>query len=356
MRSSTSSLLVVLLGSSAASCMPQAASAPNCSHNNCLRAVIAGSFPQRPTRADCSSFLQKTVTPAAYTETIWETITPATATATSTSVETATLRPTETVVQTVDVTQTVVTTVTGAPVLKRQVTVHPSVLPTYATACRSVEAYSSACSCIGISPTTITVATPTVKVTSTSTVTAQTTVGVVETATVTIPATETGTATRTVTAVNTVVVQPAPWETFVIRASGGRVNNLYAYSWQFDESRAQLVQSFASREAATKFSLTSPNSGAHWTEQNAQLGRLTVGRGLGPFGAIWNADAAWTAQDNLIPLSCSLTPGNWELKCTLDGQSDFFFCDAWLGPVLQLGGVPQPSWNCDPVRLYAEYP
>jgi hypothetical protein len=100
-------------------------------------------------------------------------------------------------------------------VLKRQVTVHPSVLPTYATACRSVEAYSSACSCIGINPTTITVATPTVKVTSTSTVTAQTTVGVVDTATVTIPVTETGTATRTVTAVNTVVVQPPPWETFV---------------------------------------------------------------------------------------------------------------------------------------------
>ncbi|CRK24497.1 hypothetical protein BN1723_013321, partial [Verticillium longisporum] len=61
--------------------MPQAASTSKCSHNNCLRAVIAGSFPNRPTVADCSSFLRKTVTPATYTETIWETVTPTTETA-----------------------------------------------------------------------------------------------------------------------------------------------------------------------------------------------------------------------------------------------------------------------------------
>ncbi|KAM0323039.1 hypothetical protein ACHAQA_009138 [Verticillium albo-atrum] len=341
-----------------AEAMPQAAN--KCSHNNCLRAVIAGSFPNRPTVADCSSFLQKTVTPATYTETIWETVTPVTETATSVSTDVATELTTVTVVETLDVaTQTVTTTITAAPPVrrredgenqeKRQVTEHPSAIPTYATACRSVEAYSSACSCIGVSPTTVTVATPTVKVTSTSTVTAHTTVGVVESVTTTVLATVTNTESRTVTAHATSTVQPRPWERFVVRAVGGRINNLYAYSWQFDQSQQSLVQSFNNRGRATTFGLTSPANNAQMIEQHARFGRLTVVRGAGAFGAVFNAKEG-------TAVTCSISENDWELKCNYQDQGDWYYCDAWMGPVLQLGGVPQASWNCDRVRLYAEWP
>ncbi|KAM0274388.1 hypothetical protein ACHAQH_007890 [Verticillium albo-atrum] len=356
MKYSASTLAIGLLFG-AAEAMPQAAN--KCSHNNCLRAVIAGSFPNRPTVADCSSFLRKTVTPAAYTETIWETVTPATETATSVSTSVATELTTVTVLETLDVaTQTVTTTITAAPVVdKREAgeTVHPTAIPTYATACRSADAYSSACSCIGVSPTTITEATPTVKVTSTSTVTAQTTIGVVETVTTTVPATVTNTESRTVTAVATATVQPRPWDRFILRASGGRVNGRYAYSWQFAANREMLVQSFSSRGQATVFGLDSPSDNALFIEQNQSLGRLTVIRGAGPFGAVFNSDDAWIERENLIPVRCSMAD-DWELKCAYEGQGDWFYCDAWMGPVLQLGGVPEPAWNCDPIKLYAEGP
>ncbi len=36
----------------------------DCSHNNCLRAVIASAYPTRPTVADCGSFLAITTTPS----------------------------------------------------------------------------------------------------------------------------------------------------------------------------------------------------------------------------------------------------------------------------------------------------
>ncbi|KAG7137932.1 hypothetical protein HYQ45_004786 [Verticillium longisporum] len=355
----------LLLGTAQA--MPQAATTSKCSHNNCLRAVIAGSFPNRPTVADCSSFLRKTVTPATYTETIWETVTPTTQTATSFSTDVAVQVTTVTVVDTVDVTtQTLTTTITAVPAArkredgeyqeKRQVTEVPSAMPTYATACRSTEAYSSACSCIGISPATITVATPTVKVTSTSTVTAQVTVGVIETVTTVVPTTVTNTESRTATAVATAVVQPRPWDRFILRAVGGRANGRFAYSWQFESNVASLVQSFGSRGQATVFSLSSPADNSLFVEQHPRLGQLLVSRGAGAFGAVFNADAARRQSDNLVPVTCSISEADWELRCDFQGQRDWYYCNAWMGYVLQIGGVPHPSWGCDAVKLYAERP
>ncbi|KAM0519191.1 hypothetical protein ACHAPS_007485 [Verticillium nonalfalfae] len=334
--------------------MPQAATTSKCSHNNCLRAVIAGSFPNRPTVADCS------------TETIWETVTPTTQTATSFSTDIAVQVTTVTVVDTVDVTtQTLTTTITAVPARKRedgenqekrQVTEVPSAMPTYATACRSTEAYSSACSCIGISPATITVATPTVKVTSTSTVTAQVTVGVVETVTTVVPTTVRNTESRTATAVATAVVQPRPWDRFILRAVGGRANGRFAYSWQFESNVASLVQSFGSRGQATVFSLSSPADNSLFVEQHPRLGQLLVSRGAGAFGAVFNADAARRQSDNLVPVTCSISEADWELRCDFQGQRDWYYCNAWMGYVLQIGGVPHPSWGCEAVKLYAERP
>ncbi|EEY18772.1 predicted protein [Verticillium alfalfae VaMs.102] len=296
--------------------MPQAATTSKCSHNNCLRAVT-----------------------------------------------------TVTVVDTVDVTtQTLTTTITAVPARKRedgenqekrQVTEVPSAMPTYATACRSTEAYSSACSCIGISPATITVATPTVKVTSTSTVTAQVTVGVVETVTTVVPTTVRNTESRTQLQSPPRSCSPAPGialMTQILRAVGGRANGRFAYSWQFESNVASLVQSFGSRGQATVFSLSSPADNSLFVEQHPRLGQLLVSRGAGAFGAVFNADAARRQSDNLVPVTCSISEADWELRCDFQGQRDWYYCNAWMGYVLQIGGVPHPSWGCEAVKLYAERP
>lgn len=75
---------------------------------------------------------------------------------------------------TVTETATSFTTIFDPELLKRQVTsgaaitVIPTLVPTYASACSGSVRYSSACSCFGVTGTTTTVPTPTVYVTATA--------------------------------------------------------------------------------------------------------------------------------------------------------------------------------------------
>ncbi|EWC46696.1 hypothetical protein DRE_04183 [Drechslerella stenobrocha 248] len=122
-----------------------------CNANNCLRAVRKTNLPEASdTRtADCNSYLSTTVTPATVTET-------------------STIHVIETTHVNADTTTTVDLTVTTTETKKkRDVTVTPTVTPTYATACSGVDAYISACLCIGATGTAITVAAPTTVTTST---------------------------------------------------------------------------------------------------------------------------------------------------------------------------------------------
>ncbi|KAK5996234.1 hypothetical protein PT974_04666 [Cladobotryum mycophilum] len=110
-----------------------------CHANNCARAVtgVNGKPAVTARQSDCSSFMRHTV-----------------------------VLPTNTV------TATVWATVTEAPVLnRRQQTIIPNQVPTYASACADANAYASACSCWGITATTTTVPGPTVTATVTSTTT-----------------------------------------------------------------------------------------------------------------------------------------------------------------------------------------
>ncbi|MCJ1381279.1 hypothetical protein MMC17_004388 [Xylographa soralifera] len=193
-----------------------------CNENNCLRAVQGSAYTTRHGTADCSSYLLATVTPATITVTDTVTVyTPSTVvqdvTATSIldveTVETIDVTATSTLdvtlVQTVDVTTTstvdvtvvetdsitvldtattaistatltsTIITVTVAArsnndrrnvdLQPRQVTVTPSSTPSYASACSGSAGYSSACSCIGVTKSTTTVATPTTTTTTTVT-------------------------------------------------------------------------------------------------------------------------------------------------------------------------------------------
>lgn len=122
-----------------------------CNADNCARAVTGtrpGKLPVVSDRqADCSSFMLITVTPDAST-----TITTKTVTTTFTQPVLAKRGD-------------------AAPLTPRAVTVSPSVVPTYASACSGPSRYSSACSCWGITQMTTTVPTPVTTITKTTTVT-----------------------------------------------------------------------------------------------------------------------------------------------------------------------------------------
>ncbi|MCJ1287361.1 hypothetical protein MMC26_006710 [Xylographa opegraphella] len=197
--------------------------AASCNADNCARAVTGttnGLAVQSSHKQDCSSFFAVTVTPATSTITQTATVTPATVTQTvigSTVTQTvvATLSETTTAatvevtaatvtdiltvtVSTALVTATVSTVVVtaGAPVVTlkvrdgseqriapRAVTVSPSSVPTYASACSGTVRYSSACSCFGVTHSTSTAPTPSTTVTVTATATATATSVVTTTAT-----------------------------------------------------------------------------------------------------------------------------------------------------------------------------
>jgi len=110
-----------------------------CNADNCARAVTGtNALPALSIRqADCSSFQLTTVTPSAVTVTNTVTITPAP----------PVKRDNE----------------------KRQVTVVPTAVPTYASACSGTVRYASACSCWGITAHTTFAPTPTSTVTATVT-------------------------------------------------------------------------------------------------------------------------------------------------------------------------------------------
>jgi len=135
--------------------------AADCNANNCLRAVIASAFPTRVTIEDCSSFMAVTVTPATFT---------ITSTIATTTFTTLGEPPTVTVKR---------RNHNRHPVREvievRQVTVTPTAVPAYASACSGTVKYSSACSCIGVTRHTVTASTPvttfTTSVTTTATVT-----------------------------------------------------------------------------------------------------------------------------------------------------------------------------------------
>ena len=129
-----------------------------CQGNNCNRAVTGTRADQTALhRSDCSSFLAVTVTPATFTTTVTQTITPFSTVLTISS--TSTLLST--------------TTLTVVPRLeRRQVTQRATSVPRYATACSGAAQYSSACSCWGVTASTVTAPTPTHTVTVTASVTA----------------------------------------------------------------------------------------------------------------------------------------------------------------------------------------
>ncbi|MCJ1290149.1 hypothetical protein MMC34_001685 [Xylographa carneopallida] len=288
-------LLLLAAGAAAAPALTTShTSTTTCNEDNCLRAVQASAFPTRHGSADCASYLLTTVTPTTSTQTVTVTASPTTtltatitntgtvtdvATITNTAVltELATIIDTATAVLTITdvITVPVTETVTLAPPVEtlkkralhpdlrapaislaaRQMTVAPSSIPTYASACSGAVRYSSACSCIGVTKSTTTAPTPittktvtatavqTVVVTQTSSATATALLTQTSLATVTDLLTFTSVVTATLdvtaTALDTVIVATVtanvcgPTPTVLLKAVGGGAG--------IDGNYAQLV-------------------------------------------------------------------------------------------------------------------
>ncbi|MCJ1437630.1 hypothetical protein MMC27_007017 [Xylographa pallens] len=359
-----------------------------CNANNCLRAVVASDHTPGPSSAskDCSSFFKKTVTPATVTSTATVYVTTTAATATLININTIQATTLETVqittVPTIQVTivetavpiqtvlSTVLTTVTddftvtvvdkrevsasgmrhmldykGIALEPRQMTVAPSSIPAYASACSGTSQYSSACSCIGVTPTTTTVTAPTttttktitVSNTATSTVQASTTIEntilttiittipttIINTIITTIPSTEVivTTVPTTLDVTSTVLACAEPTPTFFLQAVGAGVTGEYAAVAAADSGFSDQTISFVTNMAgASPFYLDA--AGHLITATRSGIANIDNV----PAETIFFDTAAQLAGGDEAELVCTLPgPGAGTLSCVAGSDQDSVF-------------------------------
>lgn len=228
-----------------------------CNKNNCLRAVIASAFTTRDGKADCSSYMAVTVTPATSTFSAIETTT-------YTTLRSSTKPVTTTVYQTVLQTSTATFTAGTRTIYQRglrykhvrQITVSASNIPAYASPCAGPAAYSSACSCIGVTRYTVTVNAPVATQSSTATVLQTQDVEVTQVVTVSEAVTRTVEVQTTVTPI---LVKPK-----ICNARGLPGANAFNYDANFNTNQAACLASCKTdnRCLSTGFYIvTDPGSG-----------------------------------------------------------------------------------------------
>ncbi|MCJ1412899.1 hypothetical protein MMC19_006999 [Ptychographa xylographoides] len=307
------------------------ATAEKCNADNCLRAIRASAFPTRSGTADCSSYFLTTVTTAETTVTQTVTVT-GTPTEIDSVVATTTVDVTATTV--VEETATIVdveTITLPADLSKRQATETPSNIPTYASACSGSVRYSSACSCIGVTASTTTVAASTVTVTESSTVTptgiaGYTTVST-EVVTVTDSTTAITTTDATVTVTSTSTVAPTPQPTFVLVADNGPFQGQYAFV-----GIGGYINFTATALQATEFTI-SPSGMLETLSQEAYY---NVNVGLSTF-IIVNT-AAFATEYGGIPIYCAIT-STLQLSCQDGLFTDLGICETSLA-IFETGDNP----------------
>ena len=227
-----------------------------------------------------------------------------------------------------------VASVSTVPVLKRQVTIVPSSVPSYAAnACHNnVASYKYACSCVGASATVITAPAPVVALTVSATATATSTathvtttpVTSLQTATATTLITRTSTATSLVPTATSYASAPS---TFYLRDEEGKVVNFGSWadpqwiqqSWLLLRVTRPTVlapEVFAIDAAGTLFMPATPGPRG--------------GRAVVDYTPTWDLevfdDTAVPTASYLLPrgLKCALLPGTLELACTVSGVTVAF--------------------------------
>ncbi|KAF3186676.1 hypothetical protein TWF225_004719 [Orbilia oligospora] len=209
------SIVLALSAISAVSATETCARPRVCNTDNCLRALRATQTPTRLAQAsaDCTRIIDVTYTPPTVTKTEYSTVTVTDiSTIPSTLVET--FFDTQADVIHATATTDLLTTITKPANKKRVVTSSSISFPAYATPCSGFYRFSSACSCIGVTPRIITVSTPLTTVTLPVTETSLTEITkVVETTSITITdATVSVTTTDTTVTTIATTVEASPTE------------------------------------------------------------------------------------------------------------------------------------------------
>ncbi|MCJ1288018.1 hypothetical protein MMC26_007371 [Xylographa opegraphella] len=200
----------------------------------------------------------------------------------------------------------------SASIEPRQVTVEPSSIPTYASACSGAAGYSSACSCIGVTAAQTTVPAPSTTVTITYT-------SVVPDAS----------ATATTTA-------PAQCSSFTLQAVGGgddtngfAIDGLYAQvADSGDGADDDVIYFVADPSAATVLDLSTAGA----LSANGYIANSDAGPDA--FLLYFNTQAD-IAAFGYAPATCSVTPAS-TLQCVDGTQTLFEIC---MGLVDAGGGV-----------------
>ncbi|MCJ1397260.1 hypothetical protein MMC11_000452 [Xylographa trunciseda] len=337
-------LLLVAVGVAAV----PAASTSACNEDNCLRAVQASAFKTRQGTADCMSYLLTTVTPATSTSTVTVT---ATATTTDSFAVTNTLTVTSVIPDTIVVPETATVTVEfrrkrdsephvrvlppAVTLAKRQMTVAPSSIPTYASACSGSARYSSACSCVGATKSTTTAPTPIT--TTTVTVTTVQTSDITMTSSATLVVDVTTTILDAVTVATATVTEcSAPTATFYLEAVGGTFDGDYAYlaSINSGDGEGDMGILFGSLATASTFSIDASGhlfSGNEYANSDAGV----------PQDFVFFDTAAVISSVGFPYTTCVISPTGM-LQCVNGAETMFETCPSFSGvnfPGLELSAT-----------------
>lgn len=336
-----------------------------CSGNNCLRAVQKVPSGNRNGTADCVSFFRVTVTPTPSTVRSTVTVTTTLLSADKKKrgipelVEIHNMRSLYGPVHALQV-------LPGNTLHKRQMTVSPTAIPTYASPCSSLAAYSSACSCLGVPRTTITAAaaTSTSIWTVTETYTPSLPTRVVNT-TVDTPTTTTARPTLSSNSTTGIYSNTSATTspTRVLDTSCGGTAAPFSLQVSqpgdlFDGWYAALsgdgVLFTPARSSATSFSV---EGSGHLCAvgQRGEFGYpiVAVVTNLTDSGAVWLLDGRRAAafSEDYVPVECQ-RGGGGELACAAGATRHWLGCGLQLDLSSQAGGsVVVDGLNCSAISL-----
>lgn len=253
----------------------------------------------------------------------------------------------------------------GNSMCKRPTTVSPTAIPTYASACPSLAAYSSACSCLGVRHTTITAtaATSTSVMTTTETSTPSLPTPVASTSnsrsysnsttSTGISAQNSTSSSSTATSSPTATLDTTCGETatpFSLRVAAAQSGSPFDGWWARLSGDGVLFTS--EQSGATRFSV---EGSGHLCAVGAvgELGNavIAVVTNLTDSGAVWLLDARWAEAfaADYVPVQCQTAGG--ALACAAGLTRNWVGCGLQLGLSSEQGSVVVDGLNCSAIGL-----
>ena len=203
-------------------------------------------------------------------------------------------------------------------------TVAPSSIPTYASACSGSVRYSSACSCIGVTKSTTTAPTPITTTTVTATTVQTSDVTMTSSATLVVDVTTTILDITTVTTA-TVADCLAPTATFVLTAVGGTFAGEFAYLAPINsgDGDGDMGILFGNQFSSSSFSIDAAGhlfSGNVYANSDAGV----------PQDFVFFNTAAVIASAGFSYTTCTILPTRM-LQCNNDLETMFQTCPSFSG-------------------------